>query len=184
MAHEAVVDYFARQSNVTVVPMKLFTMFSTLPKAIGEMRGRRRELAPVVKRIAGCEEWGVRLIRTAPPLRRGRAAASPAGSTSGAAFLAAKKKGRDDALAAVHALAATADDVYETLAGIARDARRREGAPEGAAPPVLDAAFLVPSSRRAKFRSAAQRLSGASERAGASMTLSGPWPAYNFVQSE
>ena len=60
--------------------------------------------------------------------------------------------------------------------------RWRDDAPEGAAaPPVLDAAFLVPANRRVRFKSAARRLAADSAKAGAEITLSGPWPAYNFV---
>src|ERR671910_2168230 len=34
VSHEAVVEHFARQPRVTVVPMKLFTMFSSLDRAL------------------------------------------------------------------------------------------------------------------------------------------------------
>jgi hypothetical protein len=49
-------------------------------------------------------------------------------------------------------------------------------------PPLLDAAFLVPTGKRARFQAAARRLAQACARAGADLTLTGPWPAYNFVQ--
>lgn len=184
VAHEAVVEYFARQAGVTVIPMKLFTMFTSDARAIEETRSRGRDLEAVAKRIAGCEEWGVRITRRAgasAPHRRG-ADAKP---TSGAAFLAAKKEARDVARAAVHAAAESAERAFTTLASIARDARRRDDAPEGAsAPPLLDAAFLVPATRRAPFKAAVKRLAVTSAKAGAEMTLSGPWPSYNFVQDE
>jgi hypothetical protein len=51
-------------------------------------------------------------------------------------------------------------------------------------PPLLDAAFLVPAGRRARFTSMARRLAGGSAKTGAQMTLTGPWPAYNFIQNE
>jgi hypothetical protein len=187
VAHEAVVEHFSRQAGATVIPMKLFTMFSTTERAIEEMRLRRDAIDPVIRRVAGCEEWGVRITRTAsarPAARapRGRASARPA---SGAAFLAAKKQARDDARESTRAAAAAAEAVFESLAGIAREARRRDDVPEGAAfPPVLDAAFLVPSGKRARFRAAATRLAAAATKAGARLTVTGPWPAYNFVQNE
>jgi gas vesicle protein GvpL/GvpF len=92
---------------------------------------------------------------------------------------------RDDAREALRAAAVAADAVYDTLAAVARDARRRTDTPEGTTmPPVLDAAFLVPVERRARFRSAARRLASGTSEAGTELTLSGPWPAYNFVQGE
>jgi hypothetical protein len=181
VAHEAVVEHFVQQKNVTVVPMKLFTMFSTDARAVEQMRSRRREILAVVKRIADCVEWGVRITRTAAengPLER--ESAKPA---SGAAFLTAKKQARDAARERVRAATESADAAYTTLSAIARDARRRDDAPEGAAaPPLLDAAFLVPAGRRTRFKAAARKLAAAGARAGTEITVTGPWPAYNFVQ--
>src|SRR5918995_25529 len=37
VAHEAVVEHFTRQRGATVVPMKLFTMFSSVERAVDEM---------------------------------------------------------------------------------------------------------------------------------------------------
>ena len=182
VAHEAVVEHFARQARVTVIPMKLFTMFSSLERAIDQSRSHQRDIQPIIRRIAGCEEWGVRMTRKSggTPARRA-AAARP---SSGVAFLAAKKEARDRAREAVLTAAAAADRAFTTLAAIARDARRRDDAPEGAAaPPVLDAAFLVPANRRVRFKSAARRLAAETAKAGAEITLSGPWPAYNFVEA-
>ena len=34
VAHESVVEFFARASGVTVVPMKMFTMFSSVERAV------------------------------------------------------------------------------------------------------------------------------------------------------
>jgi hypothetical protein len=181
VAHEAVVEHFSRQPRTTVIPMKLFTMFSTTERAVEDMRSRRRDLDPVLKRIAGCEEWGVRITRTVPARRRKDGAER---ASSGAAFLAAKRQARDDAREAVRTAGALAGGAFEALAAVARDARRRDDAPEGAAaPPLLDAAFLVPATRRARFRSLARRLAAGSAKAGAQMTLTGPWPPYNFVQT-
>ena len=78
---------------------------------------------------------------------------------------------------------AAADHTFSSLAAIARDARRRDDGPEGVPPPLLDAAFLVPAIRRSRFKAAVTRLARDTVTVGAHLTLSGPWPAYNFVQS-
>ena len=178
IAHEAVVERFARLRGAAVVPMKLFTMFSSEARAQEAMDGRRREIEAVVKRIAGCEEWGVRVIRgphrVAPP--RGVA------PSSGTAFLTERKQARDNARAAADKAAGAAETVFAELAPHAKDARRRNDSPAGAVPPLLDAAFLVPNARRARFRVAAKRMARTCADAGAEMTLSGPWPAYNFAE--
>lgn len=179
VAHEAVTEHFARLRNTAVIPMKLFTMFSTEERAAAAMRDRRTDIEAVVKRIAGCEEWGVRVTRdkmvdTPRPVVEAR---------SGTAFLAARKQIRDRARATAEKAAGAAATVFKELSPLARDARRRDDSPAGAVPPLLDAAFLVPSSRREKFRVAARRAAKACAGAGAHMTLTGPWPAYNFIET-
>ena len=179
VAHESVVEHFAKMRGTAVVPMKLFTMFSTEARAAAEMARRRTHIDAVLKRISGCEEWGVRVMRGAPrPLK----AEAPV-VLSGAAFLAARKAVRDTAHETLAMANGAAAAVFDELAPIARDARRRNGAPPGAIPPLLDAAFLVPAAKRARFRTAARRVARVCAEAGAEMTLTGPWPAYNFVQA-
>lgn len=180
VAHESVVEHFAQLKNVTVVPMKLFTMFSSDARALQAMRSRRRGILSVVRRIAGCEEWGVRITLTPPAGRDDVLRTKP---DSGTAFLAARKQARDLARELARAAAQSAESAFTTLSSIARDALRRDDVPEGAVmPPLLDAAFLVPASRRTRFKSAARRLAAAGVKAGTEITVTGPWPAYNFVQ--
>jgi hypothetical protein len=50
-------------------------------------------------------------------------------------------------------------------------------------PPLLDAAFLVPVRRRARFRALAERAAEDVLQRGGRLTLTGPWPAYNFVSA-
>jgi len=181
VAHEAVVEHFARGRAATVVPMKLFTMFSSLDKALDDVGGRRGTIERVMRRIGGCEEWGVRVTR-APGTAAPAAGGNGSRPASGAAFLLARKQARDAAAAGRAALVECADEVFERLRRRAKDARRRDRASEpGGNPPVLDAAFLVPSGRLSSFKAEARRQAAAVARAGAEMTLSGPWPAYNFV---
>jgi hypothetical protein len=180
VAHEAVVEHLARQPRVTVIPMKLFTMFSSTERAVEDMRSHQKDLRAIAKRIAGCEEWGVRMSaarrpRTPEPVvLRG---------ASGAAFLAAKKLARDSVRESALALAAVAEDTFSCLSRASRDVRRRDDAPEGATPPLLDAAFLIPTTARASFKAAVRQLAREAKVKGAELTVTGPWPAYNFIQN-
>lgn len=180
LAHEGVVEHFARSRGASVIPAKLFTMFSTIDKALADVSGRRVSLDRVMKRISGCEEWGIRIMRqpsTAEPQAPKRAA-------SGTAFLTARKAARDAVTNARTEAAAAAEDSFKRLARIARDATQREKRAEpGTNPPVLEAAFLVPVKARARFKAEATRCAKACARAGAELTLTGPWPAYNFIGS-
>jgi hypothetical protein len=181
LAHEAVVEALASQAGASVVPMKLFTMFSSRDRAVADLRARRKEVAAVLSRIRGCVEWGIRITRR-PPTARSRAKVSPIRQT-GAAFLAAKKRLRDEVRADALRAAEAAEDAYEALAALAKAAERRPP-PEGATtPPLVDAALLVPTKSRTRFRAAVSKQAAACRKAGAELTLTGPWPAYNFVQS-
>jgi len=180
VAHESVVEHFAGLRGTTVIPMKLFTMFSSIARAVSDVRKRRRELVDVFTRLSGCEEWGIRVLRTDVKMANARrvAAARPA---TGAAFLAARKQARDDAREALVAAATAAEGAYRSLARISREHRRRSGESPGVVAPLLDAAFLVPLRSRARFESAAEKAARTIAATGAAMTLTGPWPPYNFV---
>jgi len=177
--HEAVVEHFARKGELTVVPMKLFTLFSSPDRAIGEMQRRSKRLTSVFAKLQGCEEWGVRIMR-GPSRSAVKDDGKPA---SGTAFLTARKRARDESVAALRDSAQAADDAYVLLAEIAADHRRRQQEASGVIPPLLDAAFLVPVRRRARFRALAERAAEDVLQRGGRLTLTGPWPAYNFVSA-
>jgi hypothetical protein len=181
LAHEAVIEHFSRRRGVTALPMKMFTMFSTPERAVADLRARRRALLSVFKRIEGAEEWGVRISLDSRPTVDGASRPAPAG---GAAFLAAKKAARDRVREAAWAAAEAAEAGFAALDAVARASSRRDDVPAGAtAPPLLEAAFLVPIARRARFKAAARASAATCRRAGARMTLTGPWPAYSFAHS-
>jgi hypothetical protein len=185
VAHEAVVEHVARLRRVTVVPMKMFTMFSTMEKAVSDIRGRRHAIDAAARRVAGCEEWGVRITRAPAPAESrtsSRGSRPSREASSGAAFLRARKAARDDAQASRAQSLGAAQAALLALQRLARGVRRRESEREsGSNPPLLEAAFLVASGARARFNAAARRHARACADAGATLALTGPWPAYNFV---
>jgi gas vesicle protein GvpL/GvpF len=180
-AHEAVNEFFGRAPGAVVVPMKLFTMFSSLEKAIEDVRARRKAIDIVVRRVSGCEEWGVRVTRqSAKEPSDGRSR-----PTTGAEFLQARKAARDAASTARTTASGAADAAFDRLKGLSKDANRRSGGAEpGTNPPILEAAFLVPKKARATFTTEARRQTAILAKAGADLTLTGPWPAYSFVGEE
>ena len=187
VAHERLVEHFARRPGTTIVPMKMFTMFSSIEKALEDVRGKRREIGDAIRRIRGCEEWGIRITRPAAALstprgpRRRRTVQSP---RSGTAFLTARKQAREAAQATRGATREAADRAFVKLRRLARAVRRRDDHhPPGVNPPILEAAFLVPATARGRFKAEAKRQAASCAALGAAMALSGPWPAYNFVNA-
>ena len=78
IAHEAVVESFIDQR--AVLPMKLFTIFTSDDRALEQVRGDRRRVDAIVKRVANQIEWGVRVTLVRPgakPVGLRRASASP-----------------------------------------------------------------------------------------------------------
>ena len=182
LAHERVVEHFVGRRSVTVIPMKLFTMFSGPDRAVAEIGSRKAAIARVMRAIGGAEEWGVRIVRGTVPTLPTR---SPKPPSSGAAFLAARKRARDEVRSARRLAAEAAADAFSRLARVARQSVRRDDAPPSAAtPPLLDAAFLVPVRSRTRFTSSARREALACAEAGAQLTITGPWPPYHFVSLE
>jgi hypothetical protein len=178
VAHERMVEHFARQ--LPVIPAKLFTLFSSRDRAVATLGQQSRAMRETMRRIAGAEEWGVRIFRRA---------AAVAGTTpraaSGTDFLRAKRQARDAAATARGAAADAAEAAFEQLRRHARDTRIRAARREaGTNPPLLDAAFLIAARSRARFNQEARRQASALARSGAELVLSGPWPAYNFVDAE
>lgn len=192
LAHEAVVEHFGETG--TVVPMKLFTLFSSDERAKGHIAGDRKQLARVLDRIAGSAEWGVRIHLDETRARE--AAVSEArrqagGDSSGKAFLLRKKLEQDAARAVSGQsgrLRSEMDGVYSEIAAQASEARRSEPAAPAAAPEanrlLLDAAFLVHATQFEAFETAVQRCAERLAEHACEITLTGPWPPYHFITED
>jgi hypothetical protein len=182
--HEGVVERFA--GSEALAPMKLFTIFESDARAQAVIRRDRARLARTLDRVAGRQEWGVRVLldeRRALARARARSGASrPAGRGSGASFLAAKKRERDATRRLLAGARREMESVLTDLARYADDARQRGPTPsEAGSRLVLDAAFLLPARGATRFRAAVKRLARRLGREGYDVTLTGPWPAYSFV---
>jgi hypothetical protein len=183
MAHEAVVEHFARKH--TTIPMKLFTLFSSEERAVADVLRRRPLLLDTMKHVAGRDEWGVRMRLDE---RRARAAAAEAARsgapppTSGTSFLLRKKKEKDVTQELAQHAREEALRAFAELSRKADDARQRpitQG--DSGAPLLLDAAFLVRREKTAPFEKAVARLAAELGPRGYDVTLTGPWPVYHFL---
>jgi Gas vesicle synthesis protein GvpL/GvpF len=183
VAHEAVVEAFI--DATVVLPMKVFTLFTSDERAIAHLHRDRRRIDALVKRLANHHEWGVRLVleRPAAAVSGSTVRAKPARSP-GLAYLTRKKAQRDAAMErAKHARPITAD-LYDRLSERSRAARRRPASElqvQGG-PLLLDAAFLVPRSQSRAFTALVRREQRDLARKGYALTITGPWPPYTFVQ--
>jgi hypothetical protein len=183
VAHEAVVEHAARAG--TVIPMKLFTLFASDARALAHITSIRARLDTLFRRLAGRQEWGVRVAVDEARARRladATARKATSGLTAGKRFLALKMRQQEAARQLRSRGREEVEAVFAALAKHADDTRRRPPAEaEGARRLLLDAAFLVPAKAASRFRSTARSAGPRLGRLGYELTLSGPWPAYNFV---
>jgi hypothetical protein len=103
---------------------------------------------------------------------------------SGTEFLARKRDVLGINRARVKEARGEADRVYKSMSRLAIAAQRRTSL-ERAAPGsrlLLDAAFLVSVAKSGVFRSAVRQRMRDLRAAGITASLTGPWPAYNFVE--
>lgn len=189
LAHEAVVESLLTAR--AVLPMQLFTLFTSDDRALDHVARDRRRVDRILTRLERQLEWGLRLsfdetaaraaVEEAHRSRRARTKSAE----SGAAYLSRKRDLFDVTRVQVTQAKTAADRLYRAMSRAATESRRRT-ATEQATPGsrlLLDAAFLVPARRTGAFRAAlrqnARKLSGS----GLVVSLTGPWPPYNFVDA-
>lgn len=184
-AHESVVERAGQRG--TVVPMKLFTIFSTDDRAVAHVRKMKRGLDSVVARIAGCEEWGLRILFDETRAAKAKAAsakkAAAKAPVTGTSFLLRKKAHEESRRRLTSEAKHEVDDLFTRLEKTAKRAVRRPPPNrELAGQVLLDAVFLVPEKRIEKFKSTVAGSAKDLAREGYHVTLTGPWPAYSFIE--
>jgi hypothetical protein len=179
IAHERVIESFL--SARALLPMQLFTLFTSDDRVVQHVLADRARIARILKRVENKVEWGLRLT-FGESAARSRVSKQPV--KSGAEFLARKRDMLEVNRTGLKNAHAAADRLYKSVSRLATDSQRRTSL-ERAAPGsrlLLDAAFLVPSAKRSAFRSAVRQQTRDLRAAGIAVSLTGPWPPYNFIQ--
>ena len=179
IVHERVIESFL--SATALLPMQLFTLFTSDDRVVQHVRSDRARIARILKRIEKQVEWGLRLTWDE---KAAREKAGKKRAATGAEFLARKRDVLDVSRKGLVDARAAADRVYRAMGRQATASQRRTSM-ERAAPGsrlLLDAAFLVPVTRSSAFRSAIRQHARELRTTGVAVTLTGPWPAYNFIQ--
>jgi hypothetical protein len=183
VAHERIVESF--RSADAVLPMKLFTIFENDERASTNIAQNRRTIDRIITRVTKMEEWGVRLaLDRSVPASGSRAGARSDTRSSGASYLRGKQALRDDVMNLGRRAKAVAAELFDTLAELAAEARKRPATelPAGGGLLILDAAFLVPRTRSRRLTSVAARQARTLSPQGYAVSISGPWPPYSFMQ--
>ena len=139
--------------------MKLFTMFSSMDKAIADVAAGKTAIERAMRHIAGSEEWGVRITRR--PVGAAPASGKAASRVTGAAFLAAKKDARDASAQGARGVAGGGGPGLQSPHALRQGRQQRPRRQEpGTNPPILEAAFLVTSGSRAPFQGGGETAGG------------------------
>lgn len=185
VAHGQVIEHFV--GDTTVLPMKLFTIFSSDERAIADVLERQAEIDEIVARVAGCVELGIRVHFDDEAARRAvreRAGSAEDGEVSGTDFLRRKKATRDVAAELVSRASSEAAEAFAELAAHAAESRRHAAPAAGRPSPLLlDVAFLVRAGQIDAFEAAVDRAADRLAPHHGNVVLSGPWPPYNFVDA-
>ena len=181
VAHDAVIESFMGAADA-VVPMKLFTLFTSDARALEQVRSNWKAIDALIKRLSNHAEWGVRLVfdESRAPSEDSKLAAS-----SGRGYLMAKREHRAATTAHSTSMRKTAGGVLKTLDSLARDSRQRPiTAPaESRSRLLLDAAFLVPRAKAARFKTSVEKQAKKLAPSGYALQVTGPWPPYSFVEN-
>lgn len=185
VAHGQVIEHFL--DGPTVLPMKLFTIFSSDQRAIADVLERQAEIDEIVARVAGCVELGVRVHFDDDAARRAvreRTVEGEGGELSGTDFLRRKKAARDVAAELVSRASSEAAEAFAELAAHAAESQRHAAPAAGRPSPLLlDVAFLVRAGQIDAFEAAVDRAAERLAPHHGNVVLSGPWPPYNFVDA-
>jgi hypothetical protein len=182
LAHEAVVEHFLHAP--ALLPMPVLTLFTSDRRAVEYVAANRERIERLLERVEERVQWILRLAWDAHAVAR-TALESRARDRTGASYLARKRDLRDIAGDRLESARAEAGRMFDALASGAIDARRRgPSGPDTAAcaRTLLDASFLVSSRRANAFRAPLRRKMLELNDAGIAVSLTGPWPAYDFVR--
>jgi hypothetical protein len=168
--HQQVVGEVAEQ--MTIVPARFGTVFSGEPALFKNVLGKKAALKKVFARVAGGDEWGVKVFAerqfTAIPVTEARSGKEYLQQK--AARLKKRPERNDQEL----------QELATALGKIATDSAP-SGKVSGAQPNLLwQATFLVPRARRKQWDQAlknfVERWDGKRR-----IEVNGPWPPYSFV---
>ena len=189
-AHEAVLEA-ALGAIGALVPMRLCTVYIGERQVREMLAGEREVLLDALARLAGKTEWGVKAFVDTAALHREVVARTGGGQNervpAGIAYMNRKRR-----QARAHG---EAEEVADHWARLIHD-RLEDAAAEALLNPLqrpelsgnenemlLNGVYLVADEETARFRDLVTVLQDDFEDQGVEIVLTGPWPAYNFVQS-
>ena len=174
LAHASIVEFFFH--GAPVIPLKLFTLFSSDEAARADLRVRAARLRRMFADLRGLEEWGVRIF--AGEIEERRAASL----SSGRDYLQTKKRLHDQTVAPPRTIVRTVNGALSSIGKLAAKTKREAFPPPGKGRPyVAGASYLVRTTRRGEWKKKIMKTTADLASQGHRLEMSGPWPPYHFV---
>lgn len=181
--HEAVLE--AALQDVTIVPLRLCTLYRDVDGVRGFLRDYEDPLIEGLTRVQGCTEWGVKVFAEARAGSSGPDTSPGTSERSGAAYLQQRQQERALAERASEVRAKCAEAIHRRMRELAREAAsnppQRPGVHGRELRMLLNGAYLVERGRDEELARAVETLREEWEPLGFVIELTGPWPPYNFV---
>jgi hypothetical protein len=172
-------------SNETILPARFGTVFVTEKTLAADVARRKRELEPALKRLAGADEWGVKVFVVAEPV-------ASVAAESGRDYL--QQKAAMLKPAPSPQASKEVQELAEALSKVAVDAVPGGKVSGGQRDLEWQASFLVRRADRKKWDDVLAKFArrwGSEERSEKGsekvherrIETTGPWPPYSFVSA-
>lgn len=174
-------------TETTVVPFQFGTILKDKQAAAAHLKSGYVKYQKLLKKFKNRQEWGIRVFADLNKLKTGLGQSSPSNSQklgSGTAYLLRKKQAETAQTAAQAKLAFFSAEILNQLKKFAVEYKLTKSAQrfsEKGEPLISVFAFLLDKSQVRKFSQKLMSLQKKYQGFGLSLTSSGPWPAYNFV---
>jgi hypothetical protein len=181
--HEGVLEALAEQ--VTVIPMRMCTVYEAEEGLRELLRRERQPLREALTYLDGKSEWGVKVFCDPGARTAAGESEEPERSASGAEYMQRRLREREARMAATREVEEAAARVHGRLCTVAADAMlapvQRPEASGRSQEMIMNGVYLVSYSARDEFDGQVRALADEVAELGLELEQTGPWPAYNFV---
>jgi gas vesicle protein GvpL/GvpF len=190
--HATVLDAF--KANGTVVPVRFGQVYENEADVAVMMSEQYDEIVSTLDRLKDKQEWSLRVTRDSEKLQSRINASertvqdSLEAISTGVAQFIKDEMGKSGELTEDELVATITENcirrAHDTLMPWAVDGAQKALATAPGVDLVFNAAYLVEAGQVSEFKSEIDRLAADLDVIGFTFDLSGPWPAYHFVDSD
>lgn len=189
LAHHQVLSSMA--SLCAVAPVKFGALCRSLDDILELFAQHGSEFAQVLERVAGAQEWGIKLFANRTAFHDAAENAAPISAlkveikdaSPGRAYFLRKKLDSAIGDEMLSSLSNLAESVHNQISAFSREATAKLGTPHSRQSQtlILDAAYLVAKERYSEFSKSVSKFSSTLAAQGVELKLTGPWPPYSFA---